>query len=149
MAYVDIANVESGASVRSKINAVGTQSDANNTALTTREFADAKFGDVAGGDYSEFDTDGTLNTGTKRIKSMETSTGTASVGDVEIHICNSSSDYVLTLPAHEAGREIRIINRNTGVVTITPTSGTVKGETTALLYEWESLILLSEGSHWV
>lgn len=86
----------------------------------------------------------------KRYKSFETSTGTYTVGDVEVHICNSASDYTLTLPEHEAGREIRIINRSTGVVTLTPPTGTfIKGEITEELNEWESLILISDGSDWL
>ena len=93
--------------------------------------------------------DGTNNIPVGITKTLETSTTTASVGDVEVHICNGSSDYVLTLPAHESGRELRIINKNTGIVTLTPTSGTIKGSATETLYEWESVILISDGSSWI
>ena len=91
-----------------------------------------------------------LTTVGARIKSTETSTTTATISDsVEVHICNGASDYTLTLPAHVAGKEIRIINENAGVVTLSPTSGTIKGSATEMLYEWESLILISTGTNWV
>jgi len=91
-----------------------------------------------------------LTTVGARIKSTETSTTTATINDsVEVHICNGASDYTLTLPAHVAGKEIRIINENAGVVTLSPTSGTIKGSATEMLYEWESLILISTGTNWV
>ena len=93
--------------------------------------------------------DGTTNRPVGITKTLETSTTTASVGDVEVHICNGSSDYVLTLPAHESGRELRIINKNTGVATLTPTSGTIKGSATEALNQWESIILISDGSSWI
>jgi len=67
-----------------------------------------------------------------------------------VHICNGSSDYVLTLPAHESGRELRIIKpKNTGVATLTPTSGTIKGSATEALNQWESIILISDGTDWI
>ena len=93
--------------------------------------------------------DGTTNRPVGITKTLETSTTTASVGDVEVHICNGSSDYVLTLPAHESGRELRIINKNTGVATLTPTSGTIKGSATEALNQWESIILISDGTDWI
>jgi len=93
--------------------------------------------------------DGTNNIPVGITKTLETSTTTASVGDVEVHICNGSSDYVLTLPAHESGRELRIINKNTGVATLTPTSGTIKGSATEALNQWESIILISDGTDWI
>jgi len=93
--------------------------------------------------------DGTNNIPVGITKTLETSTTTASVGDVEVHICNGSSDYVLTLPAHESGRELRIINKNTGVATLTPTSGTIKGSATEVLNQWESIILISDGTDWI
>jgi len=93
--------------------------------------------------------DGTNNIPVGITKTLETSTTTASVGDVEVHICNGSSDYVLTLPAHESGRELRIINKNTGVATLTPTSGTIKGSATEVLNQWESIILISDGTNWL
>lgn len=84
------------------------------------------------------------------IKLIETSTTTATMSDtVDVHICNGSSNYILTLPTHVSGKEIRIINKNTGIITLSPTSGTIKGESTQVLYEWESLILLSDGTDWI
>jgi len=85
-----------------------------------------------------------------KIKLYETSTTTATMSDAkDVHICNGSSNYVLTLPTHAGGKDIRIINKNTGAVTLTPTSGTIKGGATVILYEWESLILMSDGVDWV
>ena len=93
---------------------------------------------------------GTFQTNKDRVKSTETSTGTATMADtIEVHICNSASAYVLTLPTHKAGKEIRIININSGRVTLTPTSGTVKGSATEYLDVQESLILLSNGTNWL
>lgn len=83
-----------------------------------------------------------------RITETHTSTGTMS-DTVEVAICNSASAMVLTLPAHVTDKEIRIVNINTGVVTLTPTSGTVKGVATETLDQWESLIFLSDGTNWL
>jgi hypothetical protein len=55
-------------------------------------------------------------------RTSETSTGGSFVNTVSdtvsIHICNSSSAYTLNLPTHAVGREIRIINKGAGVVTL-------------------------------
>lgn len=83
-----------------------------------------------------------------RITETHTSTGTMS-NTVEVAICNSASAMVLTLPAHVTDKEIRIVNISTGVVTLTPTSGTVKGVATETLDQWESLILLNDGTNWL
>ena len=124
------------------------------TALTVKGIASQtgnlqEWQNSSGTKLSSIENDGSLQTGAKRIKSLETSTGTATVGDVEVHICNSATDYTLTLPAHEAGREIRIINKNSGTVTLTTPSGTIKGETTESLYEGEVLILISDGTDYL
>jgi len=79
----------------------------------------------------------------------ERSTGTATMSDnIKVHLCNSTSAYTLTLPAHKAGRDIRIVNENRGRVTLSPTSGTIKGSTTEVLRWWESIILISDGTNW-
>jgi len=95
------------------------------------------------------DPNGGITTGGERIKSTETSTTTATMSDdVEIHFCNGSSDYTLTLPTHVAGKEIKIIGTNSGAVTISPTSGTVIGESSQVLIENETMILVSDGTNW-
>ena len=69
--------------------------------------------------------------------------------NVNVHVCDGASDYTLTLPTHKRWKEIRIQNRNSGVVTLSPTSGTIKGESTQFIAEQESLILLSDGTDWL
>ena len=91
----------------------------------------------------------TLETDSDRVKSTETSTTTATVADtVEIHECNGTSDYVVTLPTHEADKVVTISNKNTGVATLTPTSGTIFGSSTELLYQYESFVIKSDGTNW-
>jgi len=109
------------------------------------------FVDVAGDTMTGLLTaNGGLTTGGSRIKSRETSTTTATMADtVEVHVCNSASDYTLTLPTHETDKEIRIINKGAGVVTLSPTSGNVKGSPTKTLNQWESLILISDNTDWL
>lgn len=90
----------------------------------------------------------TVTTTSDRIKSTETSTGTATIADdVEIHYCNSASDYVLTSHAHVAGKPVVIINKGAGVVTFTPVSGTVSGETTQLINQYDVFVVYSDGTN--
>jgi len=93
------------------------------------------------------------NTSDPAYTTLDSSTGTDTVGTEAVHVCNSASGYVLTLPAHISGRQVRIINKNTGVVTLSPmgapTGGTIKGSATETLNQWESLILISDGTDWV
>lgn len=90
-----------------------------------------------------------LTTTGARVKSYETSTTTASVSDnVEIHICNGASGYTLTLPTHSSGKTIVISNINIGTVTLSPTSGTIAGNATQVLYQYECLVLISDGTNW-
>lgn len=92
---------------------------------------------------------GTLTTNSARIKSTETSTETATMSNtVEIHFCNSASAYTLTLPAHANGKEIKIINKAVGVVTLSPTSGNIIGDATQELFQYETAILISDGTDW-
>ena len=67
---------------------------------------------------------------------------------VEVHFCNSATAYTLTLPAHTTGKEIKIINYGVGVVTLTPTSGTIIGDSTQTLNQHETAILVSNGTNW-
>ncbi len=80
----------------------------------------------------------------------ETFTGTDTMADTtEVGICNSAGAMTLTLPTHKADKEIRIININAGTVTLSPTSGNIKGAASESLYQWESLILLSDNTNWI
>lgn len=105
--------------------------------------------------YGEFDNallkiNGTFETEQDRVTSTETSTGTGTMADtVEIHICNGSSAYALTLPAHKTDKHFTITNMNTGVVTLTPVSGTILGETTITLSQWESVDLLDDNTNYI
>lgn len=85
----------------------------------------------------------------KIIKAMETSTEETTIGNVQVHICNSEDNYDLTLPEHLAGKEIKIINSNKGEITLVSTSGTIKGSSTEKLIEGEALILISDGDNWL
>lgn len=90
-------------------------------------------------------------------RTYETSTGgdTRRVSDtVSVHVCNSTTAYVLYLPTLSLGREIRIVNAGVGVVTLRPISSpginsTIKGSLTETLAQWESLILISDGANWL
>ena len=122
-------------------NAYGVFVEDQNEAATLNYAIFTNAGEVRLGD--------TLRTAGDRIKSTETSTGTATVSDtVEVHFCNSATDYVLTLPAQSDGKQVRIINKNTGVVTLTPVSGTIGGETTQLLYQDEVFVATSDNTNW-
>lgn len=119
---------------------------ANDTQTTSLAEWQDRFGTV----LVQISNSGTLETNKDRVKSLETSTTTATMSDgIEVHICNGTSDYTLTLPEHVSGKEIIITNSNTGVVTLSPTSGRIKGSITKTLNQWESLILISDGSDWL
>jgi len=104
-------------------------------------------GDTAAGDLTGTYPSPTLDP--DRARATETSTTTATMSDdVELHECNGSSNYVLTLPAHKADKIVTVTNINTGIVTLTPTSGTIFGEATELLYQYEALVIKSDGTNW-
>ena len=82
-------------------------------------------------------------------KFFSPSTGTDTVSDtVEVHFCNSATAYVLTLPTQVAGKQIRIINKGAGVVTLTPASGTIGGETTQDINQDDVYVATSDGTNW-
>lgn len=93
---------------------------------------------------------GTLETDGDRVVSTEVITTTSSMANtVEEAICNSASPITVTLPTHKTDKRIRIINKGAGVVTLSPTNGTIKGSPTESLSQWESLILLSDNTDWI
>lgn len=103
-------------------------------------------GDTMTGDLQ---INGSLTTGAARIKSTEISTTTATMSDtVEIHFCDGVSAYTLTLPTQVDGKEIKIINKNTGVATLSPASGNIMGESTQVINQYETIILVSDGTDW-
>jgi len=94
-------------------------------------------------------TSGTIQTYSDRMIQTETSTTTATMSDtVELHECNGTSAYTLTLPTHKAKKRITISNINTGLVTLSPTSGNISGASTQELDQYESLTLKSDGTDW-
>lgn len=54
----------------------------------------------------------------------------------ETIVCNSSSAFIVTLPATTIGMTFTIKNIGTGVVTV---SGTIDGETSQTIYQYESM----------
>lgn len=85
-----------------------------------------------------------------RAKNLSTYTDTDTMEDTdEVVVCNKATTFTLTLPTHNSGQEIRIINKGAGAVTLSPTSGNIKGSATKVLNQWESLILISDGTDWI
>jgi len=88
-----------------------------------------------------------LTTSQGRVKSTETSTSTATMSDtVEVHFCDSTTPYSLTLPTNEAGKEIKVINKNTGLVTLI--GDLIMGETSQALNQYDTIILVGDGTNW-
>lgn len=70
---------------------------------------------------------GTLNTTSDHIKSVETLTRTAIMSDsAEEYECNSTTPYTLTMPTGVHGKVISIVNIGTGLVTL---SGSINEDT--------------------
>ena len=90
-----------------------------------------------------------LKTSQGRIKSTETSTGTDTISDeVEIHFCNSATAYTLTLPTNADGKVVTVINKGAGVITLNPSSGTIGGETTQLMNQYDVYVIHGDGTNW-
>lgn len=133
--------VESGATARASLG-LGSMAiqDADNVLITG--------GSLSG--ITSLIVIGTLESDGDRVVSTETITTTSSMANtIEEAICNSASPITVTLPAHKTDKRIRIINKGTGTVTLSPTSGTIKGSPTESLGQWESLILLSDNTDWI
>jgi len=57
-----------------------------------------------------------------------------------ILVCNSVSNFTITLPPTVLGQQFYIKNINTGVVTVACTgAGTIDGETTQTLNQWDDM----------
>jgi len=99
---------------------------------------------------AKLEINGSLKTGGERVVSSETLTTTTSMADtVELAILNSATAKTVTLPAHKADKRITLTSIGVGVWTLSPTSGTIKGSSTATLLQYEDLILHSDGSNWI
>ena len=127
--------VENGATARTSLGlgSIAIQ-DANNVVITGGTLSGITF----------------LETSGDRVISTEVITTTSAMSDsVEEAICNSATPITVTLPTHKIDKRIRIINKGAGTVTLSPTSGTIKGSPTESLLIWESLILLSDNTDWI
>ena len=83
------------------------------------------------------------------VRIFETFTDTNTMANAtEVVELNKATTATLTLKAHLAGDEIRLINIGAGTWTITPTSGNINGSGTATLLSGERLIIMSNGTDW-
>lgn len=82
--------------------------------------------------------------------SVKTSSYTATTTD-HIIICNSTSNFTITLIAagSNTGRQFIIKNKNTGVITVDGTGlGQIDGFNTYKLNQYQSITIVSDGSTW-
>lgn len=79
---------------------------------------------------------------------IETSTSNTTMSNnADVHICNGTIDYQVTLPTGITGKLIRIINKNTAIITL---SGSINSTTaTDTLLSGESIELIYDGSEWL
>lgn len=64
----------------------------------------------------------------------------------------STGSFTITLPTAvgRTGREFKIINTGTGTITVAAAGGElICGESTIDLYQWDSIIIISNGTGWI
>jgi len=93
---------------------------------------------------------GGVSVANRLVRSIDRYTGTSTIGNGSTHVCNSSTDFTLTVTDGTTdGEEVIITNKNTGVVNL---SGNINN-TTALvtLYQGETTVLRwdSTDSEWI
>ena len=82
-------------------------------------------------------------------KTTSSSTGTTTIADnVDVHFCESSASYVVTLPNQLGGKQIRIVNRGTGMIQIVPQSGSIGASSLQEINYTDNVLLTSDGSNW-
>ena len=82
--------------------------------------------------------------------SVNTTTVLTSVALGREVICTGASSYVLTLPAVAANLYFDIFSQTTSsaIVTITPASGTIAGQTTLPIGSGDGVRIMSDGTNW-
>ena len=89
---------------------------------------------------------GNIHTTIKTI----TSTTSLSINDANMVVCNSSSDFTVTLPTATTGVTYMIKNINTGTVTIDGYSTLLIDDMSDIdIEQWESVTLVSNGTIWL
>ena len=89
---------------------------------------------------------GNIHTAIKTI----TSTTSLSVNDANMVVCNSSSNFTVTLPTATTGITYMIKNINTGTVTIDGYSTQLIDDNSSIdIKQWESVTLVSNGTIWL
>lgn len=83
---------------------------------------------------------------------VETITGVTTVGAGTRVVVATSGTFDLTLPAHSAGRQLRVKNKGAGTVTVKATAGNIDGTlgtTGQALVQYASVDLYDDGTDWL
>ena len=85
-------------------------------------------------------------------KATTIATGDVTLTGEDYYVIYNSGSYTVTLPTAVgfAGREYKIKNNGTGLITVDPNgSETIDGSLTMILRQYDGMQIVSDGSNWV